>query len=194
MTTKQTVMRGRGRGIRGLLLAFVLGGSTTVAAQAPGGATAAKDKPAVGTNEVTIIGCVQREKGNAALGSKAPSGFLLMNASSSPYGGSAGGGSVEQSPAASGPAGTGSGSQPRSGDATPAPGGGAGVSPGITYLLEGEGIEAYAGQRVEVRGTLQAAASGKPPLVPGMQRSGAPASPQGLKVASLRPIAKDCSR
>jgi hypothetical protein len=126
---------------------------------------------------------------------ESPSGFVLMNASNSPFGGSAGTGGVEQS-APSGPPAEGSPSQGRSGDSRPAPAGGAGVSPGLTYLLEGgTDVAAYVGQRIEVRGTLQAAAgTEKPALLPRMARGGAPSSPQRIRIASVRSVGKDCSR
>jgi hypothetical protein len=144
---------------------------------------------------VTVAGCVQREQSTAALGVKSPSGFVLMNVSNSPFGGAlpndperpaatAGG----QQPQA------GSDAQPRSGDPQPGRAGGSAISPGLTYLLDGRNIDRHAGERVEVRGTLQPTTT-KLPLVKNSARGGAPANlPQRLVVQSLRTLSKDCLR
>jgi hypothetical protein len=175
---------------RCVLVALTAGGANAAAGQGTAGASAA-DPASRNANEVTIIGCLQRDRGNALVGVKSPSGFVLMNASSSPYGGSAGTSGAERS--APGNTGAADGSRPRSGDPPPSPAGGAGVSPGLTYLLEGGDLAAHAGERVEVRGTLHPAVD-KVPLVPKTARAGAPANPQRLRVVSVRSIAKDCSR
>jgi hypothetical protein len=178
----------------GLCSAVVFGAVAGLAAQAPATSPNRSDAPRA-SNDVTVVGCLQRGTADAAIGIKSPSGFLLRNASNSPFGGSAGPGGVEQS-APGGPPPEGPPSQLRSGDSTPGPAGGAGVSPGLTYLLEGgTDLAAYVGQRIEVRGTLQAAAgTDKVPLVPRMSRGGAPSNPQRIRIASIRSVGKDCSR
>jgi hypothetical protein len=141
-------------------------------------------------NEVTVAGCLQRDRGDALTGVRTPSGFVLMNASNSPFGGSAGASDANL------PVTTGSAkanTQPRSGDST-FEGGGAGASPGLIYVLEGgNDLAAYAGERVEVRGTLHSA-PGKGPFTPERPRMGAPNTPHWLRVRSVRSIGKDCSR
>jgi hypothetical protein len=141
-------------------------------------------------SSVIVTGCLQREPRGVG-GVKSPSGYVLTNASTSAYGGSA-----ESTPGTGAPAGAAAGS-PRQ-QSTPAPatesrpqGGapehtgsgaatstrtgthGSGLSPGLTFLLEGSNLKAHAGERVEARGTLRAANT--------------------LRVAALRTIAKSCS-
>jgi hypothetical protein len=147
------------------------------------------------TATVTVAGCVQREQSTAALGVKSPSGFVLMNVSNSPLGG--GLPNDPETPAATTggqqpQAGT--DAQPRSADPQPGRAGGAAVSPGLTYLLDGKNIDRHAGERVEVRGTLQPTTT-RLPLMKDSARGGAPANlPQRLVVQSLRTLSKDCSR
>src|SRR3954471_16666373 len=144
---------------------------------------------------VTIVGCVQREQSTASLGVKSPSGFLLMNASNSPFGGGLPN-DPEKPTATAGAqqAQGGADAQARSGDPEPGRAGGAAVSPGLTYLLDGKNIDRHAGERVEVRGTLQPTTT-KLPLMKDSARGGAPANlPQRLVVQSLRTLSKDCSR
>jgi hypothetical protein len=190
----QSLISGSRSAASALCFAFLFGAVAGVAAQTPA-TSPNRSGPPRASNDVTVVGCLQRGTGDAAIGIESPSGFLLRNASNSPFGGSAGAGGVEQS-APGGPPAEGPPPQLRSGDSTPDPAGGAGVSPGLTYLLEGgTDLAAYTGQRVEVRGTLQpAAGTDKTPLVPRMGRGGAPSNPQRLRIASIRSVGKDCSR
>ena len=190
----------------GVAFAVVLGGAGVLAQSAPPAGDAQQRPPqqdnasnastatSQGDASVTVIGCVQRERRNPILGVSSPSGFVLMNASTSAFGGSvdhdpetptATGGATPAPPAAD--------PRPRSGDETPPRAGGAGISPGLTFLLDGGDIAPHAGQRVEVRGTLQPTKT-KLPLMKDSARSGSPNLPQRLVVASIKTLAKDCSR
>jgi len=171
---------------------------------------------------ITVVGCLQRSSGNAVVaGPKSPSGFVLMNASTTPAGGSPSGGSPDVSATSAGgatsagadtaatPQGT-SGTAPgrrSSGipDQEPSPkettgaqsgqrpAGGASISPGMTYLLEGGSeLAAHAGERVELRGTL-VRPTARAPLDPQPAGRGGPnATPQQLRVIQVRTVATSC--
>jgi len=171
---------------------------------------------------ITVVGCLQRSGGSAVVaGPKSPSGFVLMNASTTPAGGSPSGGSPDVPATSAGgatsagadtaatPQGT-SGTAPdrrssgipdqepsskeKAGSASgQRPAGGAAVSPGMTYLLEGGSeLAAHAGERVELRGT-PVRTTGRALLDPDAAGRGAPnGAPQQLRVTHLRTLASTC--
>ncbi len=146
-----------------------------------------------GRSDVKVSGCLQRLSADPQTGTKVPSGFALMNAGDTPFGGSAGPDSTEDLAARAGAA-----AEHPSQDAGHPPefgqkAGGSGLRSGIKYFLEGgSDLQQHVGQRVEVLGTLlQATAT--PPQTSGAGRSSSPASePQRLRVRAIRTIAKSC--
>jgi hypothetical protein len=138
---------------------------------------------------------VQRQEKAEVLGLKSPSGFVLVNVSNTPFGGTLPDDpEIPAETAGATEAHANTAAQPRSGEPVPEPAGGASIGPGPTYLLDGKNLEAHAGERVEVRGTLHATMT-KLPLVKDSARGGAPDDlPQRLAVRSIRTLAKDCSR
>ena len=115
----------------------------------------------------TITGCIAAAKGSPQSGLESPSGYILMNASWSQSGGAPDTSSAEPlrtppgtpgiSPDRVSGGGTGPGSDSPRRDV-------GGV--GMTYLLDGGGVAAHAGEEVEVRGRLHhLGTAGTPTLV-----------------------------
>lgn len=161
---------------------------------------------------VTVVGCLQRSSGAALIVPKSPSGFVLMNASTSPAGGSPAAGSTDTGGAEpkteNSPDGSGGGGNARrstgipdqepsrkaaSGTQSGQRSGGGGVSPGVTFLLENyPDLAAHAGERVELRGTLVSPTQ-QPALSPDRSGGGNSARlPQQMRVTALRTIAPNC--
>jgi hypothetical protein len=182
------------RFVVGTIGAVVLGGVTLTAqtVSTPGQASAT----------VSVVGCIQHVRRTAMVGGAVPSGFVLMNASTTPFGGSLPSDPIATSGAADRPspraAGTSGSSEQanvaRSGEPSAASIGGSEVSSGLTFLLDGADVAAHAGQRVEIRGTLEP--MNLPlPLMRDSLRGGAPNDlPLRLRANRIVTLARNCSR
>jgi hypothetical protein len=189
----------------GAIAAVMLAASfarTTVAqsSQSRGGTSSSPG----GTSEVVVTGCVQKARGNPQTGAVSPSGYVLMNASNASHdedsvatnhgvphtsGTNSGGAAVPPGlPGNGGSGGVGSGSGRSADDGVRSPGAGA-LSNGITYLLDGSGIAAHAGEHVEIHGRLARIGNRSG----GGRSAGSPGDlPQVLVATSVRTLARDC--
>jgi hypothetical protein len=189
------------------IVVLMLGSSVVLAtaaqfSQSRGGAASS---PA-GTNQVVVTGCVQKARGNPQTGAVSPSGYVLMNASNTshdednpatdpevPKGSDANEGHANVPPGLPGNGGSGGvgrGSGRSADDGVRSPGAGA-LSNGVTYLLDGPGIAAHAGQHVEIRGRLARIGDRSG----GRRSAGSPGDlPQVLVATSVRMLARDCKQ